>query len=73
MEFPASIALIAVGEALLMIWLAYRRFRIPAYLVLLYPVSLLIFTWIAFRSLVYSLIGYGTWKGRDIAPPVFKL
>ena len=72
-EFPISIALLAISEALLMIWLAYRRFRFPAYLVLLYPVSLLIFTLIAFRSLMYSLTGYGTWKGRDIAPPVFKL
>ena len=72
-EFPTSIALIAISEALLMIWLAYRRFRIPAYLVLLYPVSLLIFTLIAFRSLIYSLTGYGTWKGREISPTVFKL
>ena len=72
-EFPTSIALIAISEALLMIWLAYRRFRIPAYLVLLYPVSLLIFSLIAFRSLIYSLTGYGTWKGREISPPVIKL
>jgi len=72
-KFPASIALVAVSESLLMTWLAYRRFRIPAYLVLLYPVSLFIFTWIAFRSLIYSLTGYGTWKGREMSPPVFKL
>jgi chlorobactene glucosyltransferase len=73
LEFPASVALTAVGEAVLMISLAYRRFRIPAVLVLLYPISLSIFTWIAFRSLVYSLTGYGSWKGRVIAPPLIKL
>jgi len=72
-NFSKPIALAAVIEALLMIGLAYRRFRFPAYLVLLYPFSLLIFTWIAFRSLVYSFMGYGTWKGREIAPPAFKL
>jgi len=73
MKFPLSMALIAVTESLLMIWLAYRRFRIPAYLVLLYPVSMFSFTWIAFRSLAYSLTGYGTWKEREIAPPMIKL
>jgi len=71
--FPVSIAIVAVIEAVLMVGLAYYRFRTPAYLVLLYPLSLFIFTWIAFRSLIYSLTGYGTWKGRDIAPPGFKL
>jgi chlorobactene glucosyltransferase len=72
-NFSKPIALVAVIEALLMLGLAYRRFHFPAYLVLLYPVSLLIFTWIAFRSLAYSFMGYGSWKGREIAPPAFKL
>jgi chlorobactene glucosyltransferase len=72
-NFPKPVALIAVMEAVCMVALAYRRFRVPAYLVFLYPISLLIFTWIAFRSLAYSFLGYGTWKGREIAPPVFKL
>ena len=72
-NFPKSIAPIAVIEAVLMVGLAYRRFRMPPYLILLYPVSLLIFTWIAFRSLIYSFLGYGIWKGRAIAPPAFKL
>jgi len=71
--FPRPVAVIAVLEAVCMVALAYRRFRVPAYLVLLYLISLLIFTWIAFRSLAYSFLGYGTWKGREIAPPVFKL
>jgi chlorobactene glucosyltransferase len=71
--FPTPIAIIAVIEAVVMVGLAYHRFRTPAYLVLVYPLSLLIFTWVAFRSLIYSLTGYGTWKGRDLAPPAFKL
>jgi len=70
--FPVSIAMVAVGEAVLMIWLAYRRLRIPFRLVLIYPISLLIFTWIAFRSLVYSISGHGTWKGRNIVRPMIK-
>jgi len=72
-NFPISLAMIAITEALLMIWLTYRRFRIPGYLVLLYPLSLLIFTWIAFRSLLYSITGYRSWKNREMPRPKFKL
>ena len=71
--FPVSIAMVAVCEALLMTWLAYRRLHIPIRLVLIYPISLLIFTWIAFRSLLYSISGHGTWKGRNIVRPMIKL
>lgn len=70
--FPVSIALVAVIEAVLMIGVAYHRFRTPVYLVLIYPLSVFVFAWIAFRSLIYSLTGYRTWKGRDIAPSRFK-
>ncbi len=73
MNFPTSLAEIAVGEALLMIWLAYRRFRIPEYLVLLYPLSLLVFTWIAFRSLAFTLAGRQSWKDRGMPPPIFRV
>ena len=70
--FPVSIALVAVIEAVIMIGIAYHRFRTPAYLVLIYPLSVFIFAWIAFRSLIHSLTGYRTWKGRDIAPTMCK-
>jgi hypothetical protein len=63
----------AVLEALLMIELAYGRFRFPAYLGLLYPISMITFALIASRSLIYSFLGYGSWKGRKLAPPAFKL
>jgi chlorobactene glucosyltransferase len=72
-NFPTPIAVFAVLEALLMIELAYRRFRFPAYLGLLYPISMITFALIASRSLIYSFLGYGSWKGRKLAPPAFKL
>jgi len=72
-NFPVPIAGLAIFEALLMFTLAYRRFRFPAYLVMLYPLSMFIFVLLAFRSLIYSLLGYGSWKGRELAPPAFKL
>ena len=72
-KFPLFLALIAIAEAILMILLAYRRLRFPVGLVLFYPISLLIFTLIAFRSLAYSLAGHGTWKGREISRPLIRL
>lgn len=72
-KIPIGTVVIAILEALLMMTLAYHRLRLPMYLVLLYPLSILIFTWIALRSLAYTVLGYRSWKGRTIAPPVLKL
>jgi chlorobactene glucosyltransferase len=72
-NFPVPIAVAAVLEAFFMVFLAYRRFRFPAYLAVLYPISMVAFALIALRSLIHSLLGYGSWKGRKLAPPVFKL
>jgi chlorobactene glucosyltransferase len=71
-NFPTPIAVIAVFEAFFMFFLAYRRFQIPAYLAVFYPISMLIFALIVLRSLVYSFLGYGSWKGRELAPTDFK-
>jgi chlorobactene glucosyltransferase len=72
-NFPVPVAVVAVIEALLIFSLAYRRFRFPGYLAVFYPISMMAFSLIAFRSLIHSLLGYGSWKGRKLAPPVFKL
>lgn len=72
-NFPIPIAVLAILEAFLMIELAYRRFRFPAYLGVLYPISMVTFGLLAIRSLIYSFLGYGSWKGRKLAPPAFKL
>lgn len=71
--FPWSLAILAVGEALVMLTLAYHRFRFPLYLLFVYPLSLAIFAFIAVRSLLYSLLGATSWKGRGLARPPFKL
>lgn len=71
-SYPYPLACVAVMESLLLWGLAYDRFRFPLYLVFLYPVSFGLFVLIAFRSLVYTLMGQSTWKGRDLAPPVWK-
>lgn len=70
--YPLSLAWLGTLEALLLWGIAYWRFRFPLPLVLLYPVSFALFVLIAMRSLVYTLLGQSSWKGRDLAPPVWK-
>lgn len=65
-SFPPNLAGIAVLESLLLWWIAYRRFKIPSYLVLLYPFSLILIILIALRSVVLTLTGSATWKDRKL-------
>jgi chlorobactene glucosyltransferase len=65
-SFPRDLAMIAVMESLVLWLVAYRRFHFPAYLVLLYPLSLGLFILIAFRSMLLTLTGHTLWKGREM-------
>ncbi|MGE5377788.1 MAG: glycosyltransferase [Bacteroidota bacterium] len=71
--FPASLAWIAVLESLLLFALAYRRFRIPPYLVWLYPVSIILFVTLALRSLNFAWQGRHDWKDRSLPRPAIRL
>ncbi len=71
-HFPLKIAIIAFIESILLWLIAYRRFRFPTYLVLLYPVSLGLFILVAMRSLVLTLTGHTTWKGREVKKSLFR-
>lgn len=73
LNFPTSLATIAVCEAILIFTFSYHRFRTPRYLIPLYPLSLLVFVWLAIRSLIHTLLGYRSWKGRKLPPPVLRL
>jgi hypothetical protein len=73
LNFPRSLAAIAVLEALLMFGLAYHRSRVPVFLAALYPVNMLMFAWLATRSFIYNLMGYSAWKGRSLPRPVIRL
>jgi chlorobactene glucosyltransferase len=70
--FPPNLAAIATLQSLLLWRIAYRRFRLPAYLVLLYPLSLSLFILIGLRSLVLTLTGRATWKGRQLDRPAIR-
>jgi chlorobactene glucosyltransferase len=71
--FPVSLAWLAVLEALLLFAIAYRRSRIPLYLVWLYPVSIILFVTIALRSLIFTSQGRHGWKDRSLPRPVMRL
>ncbi len=55
-----------IGLSLLTWTLSAVRFRLPLIQVLLYPVTVLLVTGIALRSLAWHLRRKGTWKGRSI-------
>jgi len=71
--FPAWFAWIAVLEASLLFSLIYWRFQFPMYLVWFYPVSVSLFVWLAFRSLIASLMGRAGWKDRALPTPTPRL
>lgn len=71
--FPTSLAWIAVVEGFLLFLVIYSRFCFPLYLVWLYPLSICLFVWLAFRSLISALRGTAGWKDRRLPTPTFKL
>lgn len=56
------------------IWLISNwRFRFPLYIALLYPINVLILLSIAFGSLILTITGKSSWKGRGLPKPVLRL
>lgn len=70
--FSTLTASIAVAEALLLFLLIYARFRFPLYLIWFYPVSIAVWVWLAFRSLLYARSGKAGWKGRRLPTSTLK-
>lgn len=67
----ASLSLAFVSSAAaLMVWgIALRRFGFPIYLILFYPVIILLAVFLALWSPYQTLTGRVTWKGRSTAIP----
>jgi len=63
---------LCVGLSVLLWLLPFLEARIPAGLALLYPLLAAASTLTAFRSLVMSLSGRLTWKGRPLAKQRWK-
>ena len=65
----AGIALLGVALGLASWGLCHLRFGFPAYLVPLYPFTILLALFIAFRSIALVRRGRTTWKGRTLGQP----
>lgn len=64
--FSLGPAAVAIAETLALWTLVLHRLRFDRRLALLYPISLLLFIGIALRSLVLTVSGKTTWKGRHL-------
>jgi chlorobactene glucosyltransferase len=71
-RFPPNLALVAVAQSLLLWRTTYRRAGFPGYLAIFYPISLFLFLLIALRSLLYTVTGRASWKGRCLIKPAMR-
>jgi chlorobactene glucosyltransferase len=69
----AALAAGAVAISLLLWGTYYGRFNIPFHLTFLYPASVLFSATIATRSMILSLRGQASWKGRKLERQRVKL
>lgn len=65
-------ASLAVALSLILWTIAYRRFKSPAYMVLFYPLTMLLFLLVALRSFVQTASGTATWKDRVLDRPAMR-
>jgi len=61
--------LACMGLALALWLISYRRLRLPLYLAVFYPVTLLAIETVAFSSLWLTVTGRLAWKGRALVRP----
>jgi len=66
LDLDVGKALIAVGLALSLFGIAYARLRVPLYLVAFYPLTMALNLAIGLYSVVLSLQGRASWKGRRL-------
>lgn len=64
--FSAVPAGIAVGECLLLWGIVVWRFKLPKSLLLVYPLAVIVFCAVALRSMVLTVRGGTSWKGRPL-------
>lgn len=64
-----SLSALAIGLALLLWGVIYWQFHLPLYLTLLYPLTIILAVYLAAWSLILSLTGQATWKGRRLTKP----
>lgn len=61
-----QLALLSTALSLLLWGISISRFRYPLYITLFYPIIILLWSMIGVRSMIMTLTGNLTWKGRRI-------
>jgi chlorobactene glucosyltransferase len=67
-----ALLLVCLGLGLLTWIIPYLEIRLPIYLALLYPLTILANAWVMLRSLVFTLGGKLRWKDRALDKPKWK-
>jgi chlorobactene glucosyltransferase len=70
--FYPALSLIAVIESIILFLIAYKRFKYPAIIAFLYPLSLALIILIGFNSMVLTLTGNTSWKNRKLSRIDFR-
>ena len=65
-QFTCWLAALAIAQMLALWAIVMSRLHFPRYLALLYPTSVLLFLFVALRSLVWTAGGRSIWKGRTL-------
>ena len=60
------LAAVAVFESFFLFFLAYRRLGIPLYMAFFYWLTVILFALVALRSMIFSITGHASWKGRAL-------
>jgi chlorobactene glucosyltransferase len=71
--FDLGLAALAVVEMLALWSIAVTRLRFPFYLVFLYPLLVVLLALMALRSMLWTVTGRLTWKGRKLPRPRVRL
>jgi hypothetical protein len=72
-QFAATYTLFGcIGLSLILWLLPYREIGVPPYLASLYPATVLANVLVAARSLLFTMCGRVTWKGRPLARPRWR-
>ncbi|MCK4334646.1 glycosyltransferase [candidate division WOR-3 bacterium] len=65
-ETSVVLVLITIGCSVILWGITHLRFHYPLYLTLLYPVIVFLWVLMAARSMVMTIAGKNTWKGRTL-------
>jgi chlorobactene glucosyltransferase len=69
-DYPPTLSLglaaIAIVATILLLCIYYQRFKFPIYMIIFYPISIVLMATISASSMILTLSGRATWKDRKM-------